>query len=99
MRWPDLMRWLLPDVCLCCGAPGGPVPNQGQERLTPIVPTPADRALLDLRKSDAAFFLERQGRRDGTPVEWRTTIIRGDRFRFVSDWTAGSQSQLRPSPW
>lgn len=78
---------------------GGPVPNQGQERLTPIVPTPADRTLLDLRKGDAAFFLERQGRRDGTVIEWRTTIIRGDRFRFISDWTAGSQSQLRPSPW
>lgn len=78
---------------------GCPVPNQGQERLTPIVPTPADRTLLDLRKGDAAFFLERQGRRDGTPIEWRTTIIRGDRFRFISDWTAGSQSQLRPSPW
>ena len=76
---------------------GGPVPNQGTERLTPIVPTPSDRALLDLRKGDAAFFLERRGLRDGKPIEWRTTIVRGDRFRFVSDWTAGSHSQLRPS--
>ena len=76
---------------------GAPVPNQGWERLTPIVPTPQDRARLDLRKSDAAFFLERLGERDGQRVEWRTTVIRGDRYRFVTDWTAGSRSELRPT--
>lgn len=76
---------------------GAPVPNQGWERLTPIVPTPADRTRLGLRKTDAAFFLERLGSRDGRPVEWRTTIIRGDRYRFVTDWSAGGRSELRPS--
>lgn len=74
-----------------------PVPNQGWERLTPIIPPPEDRTRLGLRKSDAAFFLERLGLRDGTPVEWRTTIIRGDRYRFVSDWSAGGISAMRPS--
>jgi GntR family transcriptional regulator len=77
---------------------GSPTPNQGWERLTPMVPAPGDRGLLDLRKGDAAFFLERLGTNDGTPIEWRTTLIRGDRFRFVSDWTAGSRSSLRPNP-
>lgn len=76
---------------------GAPVPNQGWERLTPIVPAPADRTRLGLRRSDAAFYLERLGTRDGTPIEWRTTIIRGDRYRFVTDWTAGSRSELRPT--
>lgn len=74
-----------------------PVPDQGWERLTPIVPAPADRAKLGLRKGDAAFFLERLGSRDGQLVEWRTTIIRGDRYRFVSDWSTGGRSELRPS--
>ncbi len=74
-----------------------PVPNQGWERLTPIVPAPADRTKLGLRKGDAAFFLERLGSRDGTPIEWRTTIIRGDRYRFVSDWSTGGRNELRPS--
>ncbi len=78
-------------------AAGAPVPNQGWERLTPIVPAPADRARLGLRKSDAAFFLERLGCRNGTPIEWRTTIIRGDRYRFVSDWSTGGRSELRPT--
>jgi len=76
---------------------GGPVPNQGWERLTPVLPSAADRKLLGLTKSDAAFFLERLGTRDGQPVEWRTTFIRGDRYRFVTDWSTGSRSELRPT--
>ena len=79
------------------GRIGAPVPNQGWERLTPVVPSAGDRQLLGLGKSDAAFFLERLGTRDGVPVEWRTTVIRGDRYRFVSDWSAGSRTELRPS--
>jgi GntR family transcriptional regulator len=76
---------------------GSPVPNQGWERLTPVVPTPSDRARLGLRRGDAAFFLERLGTRGGRPVEWRNTLIRGDRYRFVTDWSAGSTANLRPS--
>jgi len=74
-----------------------PVPNQGWERLTPIVPEPEDRTRLGLVQADAAFFLERRGLRDGVPVEWRTTILRGDRYRFVTDWAAGGRSALRAS--
>jgi len=78
-------------------AAGAPVPNQGWERLTPIVPSPTDRSRLGLRKTEAAFFLERLGCRDDTPIEWRTTIIRGDRYRFVTDWSVGTRNELRPS--
>lgn len=74
-----------------------PVPNEGWERLTPIVPEAEDRTRLGLRQGDAAFFLERLGLRDGKPVEWRTTILRGDRYRFVTDWSAGGRSALRAS--
>ncbi|MDW3219949.1 MAG: GntR family transcriptional regulator [Acidimicrobiales bacterium] len=76
---------------------GAPVPNQGWERLTPTVPTATDRGPLGLAAGDAVFFLERLGSRDGTPIEWRTTLIRGDRFRFVTDWSTGAVAQLRPS--
>lgn len=75
-----------------------PVPNQGWERLTPVVPVPEDRSRLGLRPKDAAFFLERLGCREGKPVEWRTTTLRGDRYRFVTDWSTGSRSALRPKP-
>lgn len=76
---------------------GAPVPNQGWERLTPIMPAATDRQRLGLRKSDAAFFLERLGSRAGAAVEWRTTVIRGDRYRFVTDWSAGASAGLRPA--
>jgi GntR family transcriptional regulator len=76
---------------------GIPVPNQGWERLTPIVPAAEDRKRLGLRRADAAFFLERLGARDAIPIEWRTTIIRGDRYRFVADWSAGTANALRPT--
>jgi len=76
---------------------GAPVPNQGWERLTSIVPTPADRKMLGLGDADGAFFLERVGSRDSQTIEWRTTIIRGDRYRFVTDWSAGGRNELQGS--
>jgi len=72
-------------------------PNQGWERLTPILPSADDRKLLGLKSRDAAFHLERLGMHDDTPVEWRTTVLRGDRYRFVSDWSKGVRSSLRPT--
>jgi GntR family transcriptional regulator len=76
---------------------GAPVPDQGWERLTPVLPDEGDRVRLDLGETDAVFHLERLGCRDGVPIEWRTTLIRGDRYRFVSDWSPGNASSLRPS--
>lgn len=72
-------------------------PNQGWERLTPILPSGDDRKLLGLKSRDAAFHLERLGMHDDAPVEWRTTVLRGDRYRFVSDWSKGVRSALRPT--
>lgn len=77
---------------------GAPVPEQGWERLTPVVPGAAHRDLLGLGEHDAAFHLERLGTADGRPIEWRTTLVRGDRFRFVADWSSGGAGTLRPTP-
>ncbi len=70
-------------------------PNQGWERLMPVLPSFADRDRLDLKRNDAAFFLERLGARDGEPIEWRTTTIRGDRYRFVADWSTNDGKGLQ----
>ena len=70
-----------------CGAR----PSQGWERITPLVPASYEREALELGESDAAFFVERRsGVADGRIIEWRTTVIRGDRFRFVNQWSGGS---------
>ena len=64
-------------------------PNAGWERIAPLLPTPEERTLLDMRRGEAAFFLERLSVADGRPIEWRTTTIRGDRYRFVSKFEQG----------
>lgn len=70
-------------------------PNKGWERLMPILPSFADRERLGLRRNDAAFHLERLGKHNSDIIEWRTTTIRGDRYRFVADWSTGSGEGLR----
>lgn len=81
----------------CCGFR----PDAGWERITPILPDPSERAQLQLPRGQAAFFLERSSAVAGRPVEWRTTIIRGDRYRFVSHFESGTRpglvASVRPS--
>lgn len=77
---------------------GAPVPTHGWERLSAIAPSPSDRTRLGMAASGAVFSLERLGYHDGVAVEWRTTTIRGDRFRFFADWSPGAPSSLRPTP-
>lgn len=64
-------------------------PDAGWERIAPVVPPPDERSLLAMRRTDAAFSLERLGTAAGTPIEWRTTLIRGDRYRFTARFEVG----------
>lgn len=70
-----------------CGA----VMVGGWERIRPVVPTADERALLDSPADEAAFVIERLGRDEQRPLEWRVSLVRGDRYAFVADW------QARPS--
>ncbi len=74
---------------------GAPVPDQGWERLTPVVPDGPDRDLLGLEAGAPALFLERLGIHAGIAVEWRTTLIHGDRYRFVTEWSSTSPNGVR----
>ena len=73
----------------------GKRPNEGWERIHPSIPTDDERACLDLDDGEAVFSVERLGTHNGEPIEWRVTTIRGDRFTFVADWTAGQRNELR----
>lgn len=68
----------------------GVAPDAGWERIAPVLPTPDERSLLEMRRGEAAFSLERLGTSLGRPMEWRITLIRGDRYRFVSHFAAGT---------
>lgn len=70
-------------------------PRSGWERITPVVVTGDDAEALGVTAGSAVFSLERLGLCDVCPLEWRVTLIRGDRFSFVADWTAGRHSDLR----
>lgn len=69
-------------------------PNAGWERIAPLVPSPAEREALHLQRGQAAFFIERLSTAGGRRIEWRNTTVRGDRYRFVSRFEAGSAPAL-----
>jgi GntR family transcriptional regulator len=58
----------------------------GWERITPAIPSPGDRLLLRLPRGQAALCVERLTRTGGRPLEWRHTLIRGDRYSLTTEW-------------
>jgi GntR family transcriptional regulator len=63
----------------------------GRERMRAVVPTPAERRLLGIGGAPdvAAFAIERLGCSDNRPVEWRHTLVRGDRFSVTAEIPTG----------
>jgi GntR family transcriptional regulator len=62
----------------------------GWERIRPVVPGPAERRLLRLPAQTAAFSIERLAVAGETPIEWRQSLIRGDRYALVAQWPSGA---------
>ncbi len=62
----------------------------GRERIQPFLPDIRQAWLLGLADREAAFAIERMGRAGARPVEWRETVVRGDRFAFVAEWADGT---------
>ncbi|HEX5596712.1 MAG TPA: GntR family transcriptional regulator [Micromonosporaceae bacterium] len=70
--------------------------TDGQERIHAVVPTADQRQLLGLGRGVALLAIDRIGRIDGEPVEWRETLVRGDRFSVVAQWASHSAYQMSP---
>lgn len=60
----------------------------GSEHLRAVVPTVAERTLLDLNEGVAAFAIDRIGFVGARPIEWRHTLIRADRFTVTAQFAA-----------
>jgi GntR family transcriptional regulator len=60
--------------------------TSGWERITPRTPSPPERFALQLPTRRAVFVVERLTRAGAQPIEWRHSLVRGDRYRFVSQW-------------
>ncbi|MER6026212.1 GntR family transcriptional regulator [Streptomyces sp. NPDC001851] len=69
----------------------------GEEHIKAVTPTAAEKRLLGLPDGVAAFSIERLGRTHGRAVEWRTTLIRGDRFSVVARFDARAGYRLDPA--
>lgn len=66
----------------------------GYEQLHAVVPSRTERGLLKLPSGVAAFAIDRLGRVLERPVEWRRTIVRGDRFSVTATFDAGTGYRL-----
>lgn len=62
-------------------------PVAGWERIHPGLPDADEQAALGVGPTQPVFVVERRTTAaDGTPVEWRRTVVRGDRYAFVTTW-------------
>jgi GntR family transcriptional regulator len=62
--------------------------DHGEEQIHAVLPTSAERALLNCPGNAAAFSINRLGLAQGRPVEWRHTLVRGDRFALTAEFSA-----------
>jgi GntR family transcriptional regulator len=65
----------------------------GWERIRPVVPEPTDRKLLRLAPKVAVFSIERLALAGEIPVEWRRSLIRGDRYTLIAQWPSRALSR------
>lgn len=70
----------------------------GSERVRPVVPAPTDRRALGIASGIAAFAIERLVHSDDGPVEWRQSLVRGDRYSLTVELSSRRLGQ-RPVPW
>jgi GntR family transcriptional regulator len=68
----------------------------GREHIRAVVPSPAEQRLLGLRGPAGALAIDRLGYAGSRPIEWRQTLIRGDRFSLAADFSARTGYQLHP---
>ncbi|HUZ19253.1 MAG TPA: GntR family transcriptional regulator [Acidimicrobiales bacterium] len=59
----------------------------GHERILAVVPTPAQRRVMRIDAGTGAFAIERLGYWHEQAVEWRETLVRGDRFFLSAAWS------------
>jgi GntR family transcriptional regulator len=71
--------------------------DHGEERIHAVVPTAAEQALLQCPDGAAAFSIHRLGHTGGRPVEWRHTLVRGDRFALTAEFSAKAGYRFAPS--
>ena len=68
----------------------------GREEIRGVVPTAAERRALGISSSTGALLISRLGYAAGRPVEWRRSLIRGDRFSLLAEFSSRTGYRLEP---
>jgi GntR family transcriptional regulator len=76
----------------------GIVVDHGTERIRPVLPSAEDRRILELPRGVAAFSIERLTCSAERPVEWRHSLVRGDRYTITLE-LARSTDETARVPW
>jgi len=66
----------------------------GQEHIRAVAPSRAEQRLLGLPRSVGALAIDRLGYAGERPIEWRRTLIRGDRFSLIAEFSQRTGYQL-----
>lgn len=64
----------------------------GWERIRPRLPSPRQGEALGIDVHQPVFAVERLAHAGSTPVEWRSAVVRGDRYAFTATWGARATS-------
>lgn len=67
---------------------GGVALTGGREHIEAAVPTSDQCGLLGIGAGVAVLSIGRVGCMRSRPVEWRQTLVRGDRFSLSAEWSA-----------
>jgi GntR family transcriptional regulator len=62
----------------------------GQERVRAVLATRGERTLLQLPPTEALLLVERTGCLHGRPVEFRHTLVRGDRYAVTAEFSSSA---------
>jgi GntR family transcriptional regulator len=62
-------------------------PTSGTEWINTEVPDMDETRRLAIDAHTAVFRICRLSRAADTPIEWRETVVRGDRYTFVANWS------------
>ena len=63
-------------------------PMAGTEHISTELPPRSEREMLRISARQAVFRIQRRSVDGDEMIEWRETLVRGDRYSFVASWSA-----------
>lgn len=70
----------------------------GRERISAVLASPLDRDLLEVPDDVACFEIVRVSSVRGTPLEYRHTVVRADRYSVLAEWSPEGYT-VAAEPW